>query len=223
MNFSTDDDDDDGPGRPAPQFLLGLDLGQSADYSALAIAKLTRETHESPGVLDIVHLHRWMLGTPYPAIVNEVVGICARPEVHTPSRYRDATIWPVLLVDMTGVGRPVCDLFVRARPKAKVCPVTITGGHDVRFDAGCAYVPKKDLVSGVTSTLQSGRLRVVPTLEHAPTLRAELLNFRVTITPSANESFAAWREQDHDDLVLAVAMVAWHAERFMPVKVRVFT
>jgi hypothetical protein len=41
----------------------------------------------------------------------------------------------------------------------------------------------------------------------------ELLAFRVKVAASANETFEAWRERDHDDLVLAVAVAAWTGER----------
>ena len=48
----------------------------------------------------------------------------------------------------------------------------------------------------------------------AATLVQELLNFRVTIDPrTAHDSYAAWREGMHDDLVLAVAMACWWGER----------
>jgi hypothetical protein len=39
-----------------------------------------------------------------------------------------------------------------------------------------------------------------------------LLNFEVRTTQSSNETFGAWREGTHDDLVLAVAMAAWLGE-----------
>jgi hypothetical protein len=32
------------------------------------------------------------------------------------------------------------------------------------------------------------------------------------VTASGNEAFAAWRERDRDDLVLALAMACWLAE-----------
>ena len=41
-------------------------------------------------------------------------------------------------------------------------------------------------------------------------------NFRVKVTDAANETFGAWRERPHDDLVLAVAIAAWQAERPAP-------
>jgi hypothetical protein len=49
-------------------------------------------------------------------------------------------------------------------------------------------------------------------LDHADTLKQELLDFRVHVTKAAHETYAA-REGKHDDLVLALAMPAWVAER----------
>ncbi len=43
------------------------------------------------------------------------------------------------------------------------------------------------------------------------TLVEELANFRVKITLAANEVFRAWREGEHDDLVLAVVLACWRA------------
>jgi hypothetical protein len=56
-------------------------------------------------------------------------------------------------------------------------------------------------------------LKVADSLSETPVLVRELLNFQVKITPAANEAFGTWREGAHDDLVLAVAIAAWAAER----------
>ena len=40
-----------------------------------------------------------------------------------------------------------------------------------------------------------------------------MLAFQVTITNAANDTYGAWREGTHDDLVLSVALAAWYAER----------
>jgi len=41
-----------------------------------------------------------------------------------------------------------------------------------------------------------------------------MLNFRAKIDPAtAHDSYSAWREQDHDDLVLSVALACWWGER----------
>jgi hypothetical protein len=38
----------------------------------------------------------------------------------------------------------------------------------------------------------------------------------VKVTAAANEVFKAWRDGDNDDLVLALAIAAWQAERCPP-------
>jgi hypothetical protein len=57
--------------------------------------------------------------------------------------------------------------------------------------------------------LQSGRLRVAGGMKLGPVLQAEMLNFRVKLAPkTSHDSYSAWRESEHDDLVLSVAMAA---------------
>jgi hypothetical protein len=74
-------------------------------------------------------------------------------------------------------------------------------------------VPKRDLVAAVQVLLQNGRLKIAEGLELAPTLRKELLGFRVKVDPkTAHDSYEHWREGDHDDLVLATALACWYRE-----------
>jgi hypothetical protein len=96
---------------------------------------------------------------------------------------------------------------------ASLNPVLITVGHEVTIgDDGAWHVPKKELVSTLQVLLQSRRLLIAGRLPDAETLQRELLAFRVKITVARNETFESWRERDHDDLVLAVAMAAWLGE-----------
>ena len=60
--------------------------------------------------------------------------------------------------------------------------------------------------------LQAERLKIAAALPEAAVLTQELLNFQVKITMAANDTYGAWREGQHDDLVLAVAMATWYAE-----------
>jgi hypothetical protein len=47
-----------------------------------------------------------------------------------------------------------------------------------------------------------------------PELVKELENFKVKVsTRTAHDSYEAWRESDHDDLVLALALACWWRER----------
>src|SRR5262249_13816681 len=92
-------------------------------------------------------------------------------------------------------------------------PVVITSGHRTsRGDSGAWHVPKKELVSCLQVLLQSRRLQVAA-LPERRLLIQEMRAFRVRITAAAKETFGAWRQRDHDDLVLAVALAAWWGER----------
>ena len=47
-------------------------------------------------------------------------------------------------------------------------------------------------------------------------LLREMTEMRVKMTGSGRERFGAWREGEHDDLVLAVALACWAAGKVHP-------
>ena len=189
---------------------VGLDLGQQQDPSALAVIEKTVIGDEKPRYA-CRHLERYQLGTSYPAIVEAVVKLLTAPTARgTTSPLADTA----LVVDATGVGRPVVDLFRLDSTVESLVPVVITGGLAANYgDDGTLHVPKKELVSVLQVLLQSRRLTVAKGLALADVLIKELLTFKVKLTAAGNESFEAWRERDHDDLVLAVAIALWYADR----------
>ena len=72
----------------------------------------------------------------------------------------------------------------------------------------------KELVSVTQSALQGKRLAVSPKLKEGKTMQKELRTFKSKINvASMTESYVAWREGDHDDLVLAVCMAVWFGEQ----------
>ena len=188
-------------------FFLGLDLGQAQDYTALAVVERKEFRYEAkPCEYHIRHLERPKLGTPYPAIVDRVKQLMASSSLQNKT---------ALVVDATGVGAPVVDMF----RKAGLAPVaiTITGGNTVSREASGYHVPKRDLVTTLQVLFQSGRLKVAGSLPEARTLVNELLNFKVKINvKTAHDSYEAWREGIHDDLVLAVALACWYGEQQPP-------
>jgi len=52
-----------------------------------------------------------------------------------------------------------------------------------------------------------------PVLPEAATLVQELLAFQVKLTPQGHDTYGTWREGNHDDLVLAVALTCWYGEQ----------
>jgi len=153
--------------------------------------------------LHVRHLKRYELGTRYPAIVEDVRSLLSG------AAFRHRIERTALIIDRTGVGRAVMDIF----HTAEVYPIGITihGGERVIMENSMHYrVPKRDLVAAAIKYLQNGFLKIAATLPHADTLKRELQNFRLKIDPkTAHDSYTHWRDGDHDDLVLAVALACW--------------
>lgn len=189
-------------------YILGLDLGQAADFSALAALEQQEEYGPPlPGRRMLNHyacsgLKRWPLGTPYPAVVEELQALLRRPGL----------AGCTLVVDGTGVGRPVVDMIRRAKLPCQLRAAVITAGAGQSFADGYFHVAKQLLVSTTQVLLQQRRLRFARGLPETPVLVRELEAYRVKVTAAANETFDA-RQGEHDDLVLAVALACWFGER----------
>lgn len=185
-------------------FIAGLDLGQVNDYSALTIFE--RFNKAEPVQYQLRYLDRFKRGMSYPDQIDRVVKIINR------SPLRDNC---TLIIDGTGVGRPVVDMFREARIPVPIKAITITGGNSVsEGETKNDYrVPKRDLVSALQVLLQSKRLKIAENVKHAETLVEELMNFKVSIGVSGHDSYEAWREGTHDDLVLSAAMACWYGEQ----------
>jgi hypothetical protein len=191
-------------------FIVGLDLGQSMDFSAAVVVERQQlpkaasplDSKGPPPRYAVRHITRWDLGTAYPTIVAEVAALLMHPPLADNTK---------LIVDHTGCGRPVVDLIKQTglRPVA----VSIHGGDRVSQDGMDYRTPKRDLVGVVAVLLQQQRLQIAQDLPMTPLLTHELLNFKVKIDPrTAHDSYSAWREQDHDDMVLALALACWWGE-----------
>lgn len=193
------------------RYFCGLDLGQSQDFSAFTVLERLTPVSIALPHYHVRHLERWPLGTRYPKIVADVKKRMTQAPLSASCE---------LVVDQTGVGRPVLDLLIAEH--LRPIGVTITGGDAVTHDGDEWRVPKRILVSVLQVLLQGGRLKVAESLPEAATLVREFLAFQVKIDlRTAHDSYGAWREGAHDDLVLAVALGGWYGERLegQPVQV----
>jgi hypothetical protein len=118
-----------------------------------------------------------------------------------------------LLVDGTGVGTPVVEMFRKAG--LHPVPIWITGGETTSRKGQIIRVPKRELVSVLQVLLQCQRLKFPRGIPESQILIEELLAFRAKISSSGNDTYEAWREKDHDDLVLALALSCWYGERML--------
>ena len=118
-----------------------------------------------------------------------------------------------LVLDATGCGRPVADMFQALHPVG----VLIVGGLDTEardWQSGSGYwhVSKIILVSRLQALLHSDQLRIAKHLPEAKLLALELANFRANISEAGYATFGA-RVGKHDDLLLALALACWWLAR----------
>lgn len=215
------------------RWVLAVDLGQSVDPTALALLEIVPRLEamraaailpvdldkaaaaeaRAPGGLasiDVRALERLPLGMDYTQQV-----------AHVTRRMRDpnlAPLHPTLVIDRTGCGRPVFDLFKRTG--LDPIGVTIVAGTDidtrVEGEHNVFKVSKLRLVSRLQAALHAGELRIAAELAEAQNLLSELQNFRATISEATGFASFGAREGAHDDLVLAVAIGAWWVSRPQP-------
>jgi hypothetical protein len=223
------------------KWIVSVDLGQQADPTAIAVlevvtrrdavdaqyldprgelAKLVSNSWfvkegarngrliDRPLRVDVRYLERLPLRMAYPDQIAHLGALLRRPPL--------ATARPALVVDQTGVGRPVVDLLRRAglRPIG----VTITSGDRAAVDWTHGpdaewHVAKLLLVSTLQAALNEHTLRIAKTLPDARAFVEELMDFRATIGEATGYTSFGAREGAHDDLVLAVALGLWWATR----------
>lgn len=202
-------------------YVVGMDVGQVSDPSAVAVLRV-----QGGGKYDLIHLDRLPLGMGYPNQVRTVVSLLekvdqrARREqiVAMLADTRRLTGDPIprplrtpLVIDGTGVGRAVADQFREAGLGPRLITINITAGGTVTAAGLSIGVPKRDLVATLQVVFQSKRLRIANKLPLANAFVTEMLAFRVKLSAQGHDSYGA-EPGEHDDLVLAVGVALWQAE-----------
>jgi hypothetical protein len=193
------------------------------DPSALALVE--REMRLVHGHLEpyffVGHLERIPLQTPYPEMAR---GVRLRLG-HIPER-------SALIIDATGVGRPVVDEFREAwggydplthqritlPGKPSIVALTITNADQPRSEQWDEwYVPKRVLIMQLIVTLQQRRLDVAAELGEFMTWIKEAQNFQWKVGANkVDDLYGQWRAGAHDDLLLAVAIAVWWGDKYAP-------
>lgn len=185
------------------QFILGLDLGQAADSTGLAVVEQARV--DKGVTFSVRHLQRFPPGTAYAAIgvaVNDVIreGSLGRPAVVT---------------GITAVGPGVLKLLRAKLTPARIAPVMITTATTAVEIDRVWQAPKRDLVTALQLNLQERRLTIAAGIADAGLLVRELSAFRARVTAPLDGTLD-WRDRPGDDLVLAIALALWWSERHPP-------
>jgi hypothetical protein len=193
------------PGPPASEIVVGLDIGQRQDYSAIAVLEAI---DESDGTRDPVtyefrrwktiqlrHAERIRIGTPFAGVVDRVSDIVSDP------RLRGCT----LVTDATGVGAPVVEMLRAADLPCRLIAAQITGGIDEGSDGHYHRVPKRDLVVGLQVLFDQWPFEMARGLPGVDALVQELAEFKAKRSNSGTMRFSGAR----DDLTMALALAWW--------------
>lgn len=195
------------PNITEKMFIISADLGQANDYTAISI--IDRQI-TGYGVLGadgygermqyVRHIER-VRGVEYPAIIDRLKEI-----YHSKAL---ANTRKAVVIDYTGLGRPIFDMMQQAGFHYSLNAISITGG-DVEHvrESGVFTVPKRDLVSTVQIELQNDRLKFSKGLKEANTLIEELSNFQTIISDSGKDTYGG-RSSIHDDIVMSLCMGTW--------------
>jgi hypothetical protein len=212
------------PKRKPVEVCVGVDLGQRRDNTAIVVAEATeRETgkrrvasvnrdvthwYDVTETVYVVHfIERLELGTPYPAVAERVAAVVGQ----LADRRRVPYVQDLYVVlDATGVGRPVVDLVREELQdlRCRVTAATFTGTPrlDGRVGAREIGVGKPFMVSRLQALLQTRRIRL-PETEQARQLAQELVDFELRVNEkTANLTAGAFRVGTHDDLVSALGL-----------------
>lgn len=180
------------------KYILGLDLGKQNDYSVLTLVEPMLS--ESP-VYRVPFIYRYPLKTSYVYVVKHVCEFIKSTKIDGDC---------MLVVDHTGVGAPVIDLF----RENEVVPIglTITGGNKANWSgARTVSVPKSELISSLQVAIQSKKIKIAHNLFEKEAFIKEMISFNATISSSGKGSFSA-ESGKHDDIVLSLAMAVWYAD-----------
>ena len=188
---------------------LGLDLGKLRDFTALAIVEPLPYDE-----LAVRYLERAPLGTPYLRVVQRVTDLSRDPILNGRCH---------LVMDGSGVGNPIEEALRTAQGGWRgLTAVTITAGDRARQSTGTYgigdrwNVPRRDLLSGLQILLEKGKLKIAAEMPETRALVRELIRLR---RPSSRRGPQGLTDPDtdgreeHDDLVMAVALACWQASR----------
>ncbi len=207
---------------------VGVDVGQIHDNTAISVVEVERihtgkyrysdmipahfdesgmwvAAHDADPVLvsdyTVRTIRRLPLGTSYPDVALHIAEMLCNP-VFAQRNVR-------VLIDVTGVGRPVYEDVqkeIALRKETRhVLLKPITFSHGEKYNKNTGVLAKAFLVSRLQSLLQGGRVHAPDTAEVKATLE-ELKVYEIKITDDGKDSYGAFQVGKHDDLATALGL-----------------
>jgi hypothetical protein len=198
-------------------YIVGASIGEASEPTAFAV--IEQRTIRSTGwgadceAIALRQLQRLPLSTSHTDFVRYLV----RDLIPNLGKL-DQAGGADLVVDVNATGSAVADLM----EKQGLSPIRVTisaAAGETRFQDKFNEwrVGRPDLVGVLQLAMQSQRFKAADDLELLPILATELQNFKLRPPTVREGDLAALRDTKFADLVFAVGLAVWRAEREIPV------
>ena len=185
--------------------IISLDPAQLRDWSAVCVVDMQYRPEEKRFGYDLIGMNRKQ-GLRYDLIVDWVVGVLRRPEFNPSGRP------PEFILDATGVGVAVRDMFAAKGVRLKA--VTITVGEAYSRTGSLISIGKPRLIGSFLGAFDAGKVRVNPNMPIWPALEREMLSFRAEMSAQGRAKFEA-EQGEHDDMIFSLALAVWYGEEVL--------
>ena len=202
------------------EFLIGVDLGQRRDHSAIVVIEVAEIASKDRSAVTFAptittrrtvrHIEQIPLRTPFPDVVERVTRIADKLAAHTPIGAAPTSV----IVDATGLGMPVIDMFRIPTAQWRLAPVIIGSGYRDNFVDGLWRVSKQDLIGRLQLAFDFNHFTIEPNLDKTELLVEELTSLRGFQRKQGRIIEAPGRK--HDDIALALSLAWWGVETRRP-------
>ncbi len=199
----------------SPPIIIGVDFGKQRDPTAIVVVegiKVDRPGLRPEWLFETRHLERLALGTDYRAVGRRIAEVVRNIEAR-PVALNQYPPKLTLIVDATGVGRPVTDILKDALhgSRCKVTPATFTHGDRLVNGSSSGHygelsVGKAFLVSRLQALFQTERIKLPANHPEATAMVDELMNYEIRVSEDASDKMGVFKTGKHDDLATALGL-----------------
>jgi hypothetical protein len=199
---------------PILAYLIGFDLGRDRDHSAIAVMAVRLEDYgpydrarlfqPTRRVLQLGLLRRIPLGTEYLETIRILRQIVTGLQCKGGWGAPQVPIYVV--IDSAGPGQIAVELLRAEQLKINIVPTLLTSGHEAGYSRSrTRTIPRRELAANLRYLLEVELIRIHRGLPYGAALEAEV----AAVRPHGGQ-------YEHDDLVVAAGLAAWHATQVYP-------
>ncbi|MGZ4848160.1 MAG: hypothetical protein ACXV5N_10245 [Halobacteriota archaeon] len=194
------------------RYCIGVDLGLRRDHTAIAVVEAPYGRPNDERTYLAKFLTRLEHGLRYVDVAQKVGWL--DEQLTADARQKGLRCCATYILDATGVGEGVSEIITAAMPKADIHKCYLTGGINWVEDLDLIKLPKTQMVSTLVALFDSERIKLPKASKESETMVEELLNYEIHVSEEGRDQYGAFKVGTHDDLVTALGLACWYAERY---------